>query len=158
MEKIYLFNVYIFCKSLCVINVGSPYGLHVDSYIFNIYMIRCGWLGCQYCLTYNIWSSSMCLPDIKTVSIMLSIIFVSHVCVFQINIIALNVCHIICDFCYSYLCREKVMIYHIGVFQGYNICPQCSAFHLWPWFFMFVYSGDICHPNQPHPNQPHLIK
>ena len=28
MGKWYLFNVYTFCKSLYVINVGSPYGLH----------------------------------------------------------------------------------------------------------------------------------
>ena len=28
MGKLYLFNVYTFCKSLYVINVGSPYGLH----------------------------------------------------------------------------------------------------------------------------------
>ena len=34
--------------NLCVINVGSPYGLHGDPYIFDIYMIRCGWLGYIY--------------------------------------------------------------------------------------------------------------
>ena len=28
MGKLYLFNVYIFCKSLCVSNLASPYGLH----------------------------------------------------------------------------------------------------------------------------------
>ena len=32
-------------KSLCVINVGSPYGLPWSPNIFHIYMIRCGWLG-----------------------------------------------------------------------------------------------------------------
>ena len=38
MEKWYLFNVYTFCKSLCVINVGSPYGFHGDPiYIWYLY-------------------------------------------------------------------------------------------------------------------------
>ena len=38
MEKWYLFNVYTFCKSPCVINVGSPYGLHGDPiYIWYLY-------------------------------------------------------------------------------------------------------------------------
>ena len=38
MEKLYLFNVYTFCKSLCIINVGSPYGLHGDPiYIWYLY-------------------------------------------------------------------------------------------------------------------------
>ena len=38
MEKWYLFNVYTFSKSLCVINVGSPYGLHGDPiYIWYLY-------------------------------------------------------------------------------------------------------------------------
>ena len=38
MEKWYLFNVYTFCKSLCVINVGSPYGLDGDPiYIWYLY-------------------------------------------------------------------------------------------------------------------------
>ena len=46
MEKLYLFNVYTFCKSLRVINVGSPYGVPWGTpYIFHVYMIRCGWLG-----------------------------------------------------------------------------------------------------------------
>ena len=38
MGKLYLFNVYTFCKSLCVINEGSPYGLHwVPIYIAYLY-------------------------------------------------------------------------------------------------------------------------
>ena len=38
MGKWYLFNVYTFCKSLCVINEGSPYGLHgVPIYIVYLY-------------------------------------------------------------------------------------------------------------------------
>ena len=38
MGKWYLFNVYTFCKSLCVINEGSPYGLHGDlKYILYLY-------------------------------------------------------------------------------------------------------------------------
>ena len=56
MGKLYLFNVHTFCKSLCVINVGSPYDLQ------GVYMCKaftkcecphiqfvvnkCGWLGC----------------------------------------------------------------------------------------------------------------
>ena len=28
MGKLYLFNVYTFCKSLCVINVGFQYGIN----------------------------------------------------------------------------------------------------------------------------------
>ena len=43
-----IFILYTFCKSLCVINVESTYGLHwVLSYILYLqYMIKCGWLGC----------------------------------------------------------------------------------------------------------------
>ena len=38
MGKLYLFNVYAFCKSLCVINVVSPYGLHgFPIYILYLY-------------------------------------------------------------------------------------------------------------------------
>ena len=38
MGKWYLFNVYTFCKSLCVINKVSPYGLHgVPVYILYLY-------------------------------------------------------------------------------------------------------------------------
>ena len=47
MEKRYLFNVYNFCKSLCVINVGSPHGY----ILFYIYLIKCGWL--EWFITAN---------------------------------------------------------------------------------------------------------
>ena len=44
MGKLYLFNVYTFCKSLCVINEGSPpYGLHEDP-IFILYLYDHMWL------------------------------------------------------------------------------------------------------------------
>ena len=43
MEKWYLFNVYTFCKSLYVINVGSPYGLHGDP-IYISYLNDQTWL------------------------------------------------------------------------------------------------------------------
>ena len=38
MEKLYLFNVYTFCKSLYVFTVGSPYGFPWDPiYILCLY-------------------------------------------------------------------------------------------------------------------------
>ena len=38
MGKLYLFNVYTFCKSLYVINVGSTYGLHgIPMFILYLY-------------------------------------------------------------------------------------------------------------------------
>ena len=43
MEKWYLFNVYTFCKSLCVINAGSPYGLQGDP-IYISYLYDQMWL------------------------------------------------------------------------------------------------------------------
>ena len=47
MGKRYLFNVYTFCKSLCVINEGSPYGLHGDP-IYILYLYDHLWLvGCR---------------------------------------------------------------------------------------------------------------
>ena len=39
--------MYTFCKSLYVINVGASYNITIGTpYIFYIYMIKCGWLGC----------------------------------------------------------------------------------------------------------------
>ena len=49
MGKLYLFNMYSFCKYLCVINVRSPYGLHGDPIYIYIYMIKCDWLGSDTC-------------------------------------------------------------------------------------------------------------
>ena len=43
MGKWYLFNVYTFCKSLCVINEWSPYGLHGDP-IYILYLYDHMWL------------------------------------------------------------------------------------------------------------------
>ena len=43
MGKWYLFNVYTFCKSLRVINEGSPYGLHGDP-IYILYLYDHMWL------------------------------------------------------------------------------------------------------------------
>ena len=43
MGKWYIFNVYTFCKSLCVINEGSPYGLHGDP-IYILYLYDHMWL------------------------------------------------------------------------------------------------------------------
>ena len=49
MGKLYLFNACTFCKSIYVINEGSPYGLPCGTpYIFYIYMIKCvGWVNIQ---------------------------------------------------------------------------------------------------------------
>ena len=69
MGKWYLFNVYTFCKSLCVINVGSSYGLHGAPYIFYptnhnwSYMINCGWLGMIELYSTELMSRSLFLPD-----------------------------------------------------------------------------------------------
>ena len=52
MGKWYLFNVYTFCKSLCVINVVSPYYMGCP-YIFCIYMTKCGWLGTHKSFVLN---------------------------------------------------------------------------------------------------------
>ena len=52
MEKWYLFNVYTFCKSLCVINVGSPYGLHGDP-IYIWYLYDQMWLVGKFNNLYN---------------------------------------------------------------------------------------------------------
>ena len=60
MEKLYLYNVYTFCKSLCVINVGSPYGLHADPiYIWYLYdqMWLVGWYWCEYKLVLDSYTS-----------------------------------------------------------------------------------------------------
>ena len=43
MGKLYLFTVCTFCKSLCVINEGSPYGLHGDP-IYILYLYDHMWL------------------------------------------------------------------------------------------------------------------
>ena len=43
MGKLYLFNVYTFCKSLRVINEGSPQGLHGDR-IYILYLYDHMWL------------------------------------------------------------------------------------------------------------------
>ena len=45
--------MYTFCKSQCVINVGSPYGLHGVPYIFHIYMVKCGWLGSKITMSLS---------------------------------------------------------------------------------------------------------
>ena len=64
--------MYTFCKSLYVINVGSPYGLprgphmvyHGAPYIFLIYMIKCGWLGCHVKSDYarTTFQHTPCMP------------------------------------------------------------------------------------------------
>ena len=43
MEKLYLFNVYTFCKSLYVIHAGSSHGLHGDP-IYISYLYDQMWL------------------------------------------------------------------------------------------------------------------
>ena len=48
-KKRYLFNVYTFCKSLYVLLTWGPHMVYKRTpYIFYIYMIRCGWLGCIF--------------------------------------------------------------------------------------------------------------
>ena len=44
MEKLYLFNVYTYCKSLCVINVGSPYMVYHGDTIYISYLYDQMWL------------------------------------------------------------------------------------------------------------------
>ena len=48
--------MYTFCKSLCVINEGSPYGLHGDS-IYILYLYDHMWLvGALLCVAHSLQS------------------------------------------------------------------------------------------------------